>query len=222
MLKLSFLNVKGIPKLSWSSEKPLNFRPRLMTMFALVLGLSIFGLGEAVLIAAGAGVSPWSVLALGLSNVLGWTVGTSTFAVSVSVLVLWVPLRQIPGIGTILNAVIIAIMLDVAIPYLPKPEHEAAQVLQALAGVFITGFGGGIYLIANLGPGPRDGLMTGLQQLTNLPVAWVRSFIEICAVVAGWVLGGPVGVGTVLFAFLIGPAVAMSLYGLSKVFREPS
>ncbi len=220
--KLAFLSVKGIPTLFWSSHKPLNFRPRAVTMLFLVVGLSIFGLGEAVLIAAHAGVSPWTVLAQGVSNVTGWSLGQSTFWVSIAVLVLWVPLKRIPGIGTILNAVIIALMLEYVLPYIPTPDHYALQLLQALAGIMITGIGGGIYLISNLGPGPRDGLMTGLQELTNLPIAWVRSGIEIAVVVAGWWLGGIVGVGTLLFAFLIGPAVAISLFTLNKMFgKEP-
>ena len=216
--KLAFLSVKGIPSLFWSSPKPLNFRPRLVTMLFLTVGLAIFGLGEAILIAAHAGVSPWTVLAQGVSNVTGWSLGLSTFWVSIAVLVLWIPLKRIPGIGTILNAVIIALMLEYVLPYLPTPDHYALKVLQALAGILITGIGGGIYLISNLGPGPRDGLMTGLQELTKLPIAWVRSGIEIAVVLAGWSLGGVVGPGTLLFAFLIGPAVAISLFTCNKMF----
>jgi len=218
--KIALLSVKGVPSLFWSSHKPLNFRPRLVTMLFLVAGLTVFGLGEAVLIAAHAGVSPWTVLAQGVSNVTGWSLGQSTFWVSIAVLVLWIPLKRIPGIGTILNAVIIALILEYVLPYIPTPGHYALQVLQALAGIMITGIGGGIYLISNLGPGPRDGLMTGLQELTNLPIAWVRSGIEITVVLAGWWLGGIVGPGTLLYAFMIGPAVAISLYTLSKLFPK--
>ena len=216
--KLAFLSVKGIPTLFWSSHKPLNFKPRLVTLLTLSFGLALFGWGEALLIAAGAGVGPGTVLAQGIKNVTGWGIGLSTFVISVCVLLTWIPLRQIPGIGTILNTIIIALMLEYALPYLPTPEVFALQILEALAGVLITGLGGGIYLIANLGPGPRDGLMTGLQQITNLPIAWVRSGIEITVVLAGWSLGGVAGLGTLLFAFLIGPAVAASLFGLNKVF----
>ena len=140
--------------------------------------------------------------------------------ISVCVLLTWLPLRQIPGIGTIANAIIIALMLDFSLPYLPKPDGFMLQSLQALIGVLVTGLGGGIYLIANLGPGPRDGLMTGLQQLTNLPIAWVRSGIEISVVIIGWYLGGTVGLGTMLFAFLIGPSVAASLYFLRAMFGK--
>jgi len=219
-LRMSLFSVKGIPTLFWSSHKPLNFKPRLVTLMFLCAGLSIFGLGEALLIAAGVGLSPWTVLAQGISNQTGWSIGLSTFVVSISVLLLWIPLKQIPGIGTILNAVIISAILEYVLPHIPTPDDYALQVAQAVAGVLVTGIGGGIYLIANLGPGPRDGLMTGLQQISNLPIAWVRSGIEIAAVVAGWSLGGVVGLGTVLFALLIGPAVASTLFVLNRVFGE--
>lgn len=217
---LSFLSVKGIPSLSWSSPKPLNLRPDLVTVLLLVVGLIIFGLGEALLIAAGTGVSPWTVLAQGVSKIAGWSIGLSTFIVSITVLLLWWPLKQVPGIGTILNAIIIALVFEFALPYIPRPDTFIFQVLLAILGILVTGLGGGIYLIANLGPGPRDGLMTGLQQQTNFPIAWVRSGIELTAVIAGWTLGGVVGLGTLLFAFLIGPSVACSLFMLNKMFGE--
>ncbi|KKJ77993.1 membrane protein [Kiloniella litopenaei] len=216
--RLSFLSVKGVPTLSWSSPKPLNLRPDLVTVILLVVGLTIFGLGEALLIAAGTGVSPWTVLAQGVSQQAGWSIGLSTFLVSITVLILWWPLKQVPGIGTILNAIIIALVLEFALPYLPTPDAYISQVLLTLLGILVTGLGSGIYLIANLGPGPRDGLMTGLQQQTNFPIAWIRSGIELSAVIIGWSLGGVVGLGTVLFAVLIGPSVALSLFVLDKFF----
>ena len=216
--RLSFLSVKGVPTLSWSSPKPLNLRPDLVTMILLIVGLTIFGLGEALLIAAGTGVSPWTVLAQGVSQQTGWTIGLSTFIVSMIVLILWWPLKQVPGIGTILNAIIIALVLEFVLPYIPTPNGYIFQVLLTILGILVTGLGSGIYLIANLGPGPRDGLMTGLQQQTNLPIAWIRSGIELSAVIIGWSLGGVVGLGTVLFAVLIGPSVACSLFLLNKLF----
>ena len=108
-------------------------------------------------------------------------------------------------------------MLEYALPFLPKPNTQSAQLVQAFFGVLVTGLGGGIYLISNLGPGPRDGLMTGLQKLTNFPIAWVRSGIEITAVITGWLMGGTVGLGTLLFAFFIGPSVAGSLFLVKKI-----
>jgi uncharacterized membrane protein YczE len=218
--KFAFLSIKTIPTLFWSAPKPLTMRPPLRSFVILCFGLALFGLGEALLIASGAGVSPWTVFAEGVTNVTGWSIGLATFIISVCVLLTWIPLRQIPGIGTIANAVIISLMLDFSLPYLPKPDGFMLQSLQALIGVLVTGLGGGIYLIANLGPGPRDGLMTGLQQLTNLPIAWVRSGIEISVVIIGWYLGGTVGLGTILFAFLIGQSVAASLYGLQALFGK--
>ncbi|MEQ8664510.1 MAG: hypothetical protein RIC16_02185 [Rhodospirillales bacterium] len=216
--KLSFLTVKGVPALPWSSAEPLNLRPRMTTVAYLVAGLTLFGLGETLILTANAGLSPWIVLAEGTGNVTGWSVGFATFAISVAVLVLWVPLHQKPGIGTILNAVIIAAVIEFAAPYLPSPENYPLRLLQTTVGIYIVGFGGAMYLIANLGPGPRDGLMTGLQRITGAPIAWVRSSIEVTVVIAGWLLGGTVGVGTVMFALMIGPAVAMNLYLLAKLF----
>ena len=214
------LSVRSIPRLFWSSDKPLTFKPTITSLAFLILGLFLFGLGEALLIAAGTGVSPWTVFAQGISNVTGWTVGFSTFVTSVTVLVLWIPLKQTPGIGTILNAVIIALVLDFGLPYLPKAHDLGYQILEAIAGVLITCLGGAIYLISNLGPGPRDGLMTGLQKLTNLPIAWVRSGIECTVVLIGWLLGGTVGFGTILFALGIGPAVSTSIFFLNSFFGD--
>ncbi len=218
----AFLQVRGIPRLFWSSPRPHNMKPCFATMAFLVCGLTLFGLGEALIVTANAGLSPWIVLAEGIGTVTGWSIGVATFAISVAVLLFWIPLRQMPGIGTILNAVIIAVVLAYALPYLPYPESTMARVAQSLIGILVVGFGAAVYLISNLGPGPRDGLMTGLQRITGFPIAWVRSGIELSVVAAGWLLGGTVGIGTLLFAFLIGPAVAASLSLLIRMFpRQP-
>ena len=210
--------MKAVPKLFWSSPNALTIRPPITSVVVLIFGLLLFGLGEALLIASGVGVSPWTVFAQGVTNVTGWSVGFATLVVSICVLLLWIPLRQTPGLGTILNIIIIALVLDNALPYLPKFDQLGLKVVEGIVGVIITGFGGALYLIANLGPGPRDGLMTGLQSRTNLPIAWVRSAIELSVVAFGWSLGGIVGVGTLLFAFGIGPSVAVFLYGLQCAF----
>ena len=215
-----FLTIKNIPKVSWSSNKPLNLKPKISTFFFLCLGLSLFGLGEGLLIVSFTGASPWSVLAQGISLNIDLSVGTITFFISIGVLFLWIPLNQKPGIGTILNALIIAIMIDISIKFIPTPENYISQLLLAITAVFTVGLGGGIYLVANLGPGPRDGLMIGLQKVTNLPIASVRGFIEISVVSVGWYLGGTVGIGTLLFAFGIGPAVALGLYLVDKIFNN--
>ncbi|MGB0161033.1 MAG: YczE/YyaS/YitT family protein [Candidatus Puniceispirillaceae bacterium] len=214
---LAFLKIRAVPHLFWSAPRPLTIRPPAISVAMLAVGLVLFGLGEALLIASGVGVSPWTVLAQGITNITGWSVGLATFVISVTVLLAWIPLRQTPGIGTILNIIIIAVVLDLALPWLPQFESLALRVAEAAAGVIVTGIGGGIYLIANLGPGPRDGLMTGLQRLSGFPIAGVRSAIEIGAVALGWSLGGVVGIGTLLFAFGIGPAVAAAMYGLQRV-----
>ncbi|MCH1428644.1 MAG: hypothetical protein L7V88_06290 [Alphaproteobacteria bacterium] len=210
--KLQFLSIKQVPKLIWRSPKALTFQPPAISLLVLAFGLVLFGLGEALLLAAGAGVSPWTTLAEGISILTGWTIGFATFIISIAVLLTWVPLRQVPGLGTIANAFIVALMLDISLPYLPKPDLYIFQILQSLIGVLIVGFGAAIYLSANLGPGPRDGLMTGLTRLTNLPISLVRSTIEILVVVSGWMLGGTVGVGTVLFAFLVGPSISAGCF----------
>ena len=149
-----------------------------------------------------------------------FSIGTITLFVSIGVLILWIPLKQKPGIGTILNALIIAIMIDLCIKFVPTPENYISQIILAVVAVLTVGLGGGIYLVANLGPGPRDGLMIGLQEISNLPIAVVRAFLEISVVAVGWYLGGTVGFGTLLFAFGIGPAVALGLFLVGKVFNN--
>ena len=214
-----FLKIKNIPKVSWSSDKPLNLKPKFLTSFYLCVGLIIFGLGEGLLIVSSSGASPWSVLAQGLFLNIGFSVGLITIFISIAVLLLWFPLKQKPGIGTILNALIIGLMIDACIRYVPTPENYFNQVLLGAIAVFTVGLGGGIYLVANLGPGPRDGLMIGLQKKTNLPIASVRAVLEITVMSIGWYLGGTVGVGTLLFAFGIGPCVALSLFLVGKIFN---
>ena len=214
-----FLKIKKIPRVNWSSDKPYNFKPKFSTFFFLCFGLMLFGLGEGLLIVSFTGASPWSVLAQGISLNLDFSIGTITLFVSIAVLLLWIPLKQKPGIGTILNALIIAVMIDVCIKFVPTPENFIFQILLAVVAVITVGIGGGIYLVANLGPGPRDGLMIGLQEKTNFPIAAVRAFLEITVVSIGWYLGGTVGIGTLLFAFGIGPAVALGLFLVDKLFN---
>ena len=214
-----FRLIKNIPKTSWSSKKPLNIKPKIKTLLFLIFGLFLFGLGETLLLASGAGVSPWTVLAEGISIYSSYSVGWSTFWMSLAVLLLWIPLKQKPGIGTMLNVIIIALVFDYTLPYLPNPENYGFKVLQVIIGVLITGLGSGFYLISNLGPGPRDGLMTGVQRITGKPIALVRSTIEVIVVFFGWKLGGTVGLGTIIFALGIGPTVAAGIYFVSKNFK---
>jgi uncharacterized protein len=214
-----FLSIKNVPKVSWSSDKPLNLKPKISTSFFLCFGLVLFGLGEGLLLVSTAGASPWSVFAQGIYMNVGLSIGIITVIISVGVLIFWLPLNQKPGIGTILNALIIGLMIDICIKFVPTPENYFSQIFLAFMAVLIVGIGGGIYLVANLGAGPRDGLMIGLQKKTNLPIAVVRATLEITVMSIGWYLGGTVGVGTLLFAFGIGPSVALSLYIVKKNFN---
>ena len=218
LFSLAF-SIKKIPKVTWSSEDVFNLKPKPLTLIFLVFGLFLFGLGESLLITSGAGVGPYTVLAQGVSNLTGWSIGLSTFVISIFVLLMWIPLKQKPGIGTILNAFIIALTIEFSVFYLPYPETYPMQILQVVVGVLIIGIGSGFYLIANLGAGPRDGLMIGLQKKTNLPIYSIRTIIEVSVVIVGWLMGGVVGLGTAIFAFGIGPSVALGLSMVGKTSK---
>jgi uncharacterized membrane protein YczE len=183
--------------------------------------LTLFGVGEAFLLVAGLGATPWTVLAQGLYVRTGIGVGWTTFLVSVVVLVLWIPLRQRPGLGTLLNIAVIAAVLEVVYSTMPEPADLAPRLGLALLGIATIGLGSGFYLTAGHGPGPRDGWMTGLHRVTGRPVAQVRLGIEVVVLVVGWRLGGTVGVGTALFALLIGQSVAIGLAVVRRVARPP-
>ena len=200
-----------VPQTIWSSDRPLNVRPKLSTILALVLGLWIFGTGEAILIGAGIGVSPWTVLAQGISEQTSFTVGLSTFIVGVLVLLFWIPLREIPGIGTILNIILISMAIDAMGPHIPEQTEMIPAIFQASIGIIFVGIGSAFYLTANLGPGPRDGWMTGIQKKTDWPISRVRIGIEILVLSLGISLGGVFGIGTIMFALGIGPIVAICL-----------
>ena len=214
-----FLKIKKVPKVKWSSKKPYNFKPKFSTLFFCCLGLILFGLGEGLLIVSYTGASPWSVLAQGISLNVNLSIGAITLLISISVLILWIPLGQKLGMATILNAIIVALMIDLCIKFVPTPSNYYNQLLLAVVSVITVGIGGGIYLVSNLGAGPRDGLMVGLQIKTNLPIALVRAILEISVVTIGWYLGGIVGIGTLLFAFGIGPCVALGLSLVDKIFN---
>ena len=215
-----FLKIKKIPKVNWSSDKPYNFKPKFSTFFFLCFGLTMFGLGEGLLIVSFTGASPWSVLAQGISLNVNLSIGTITLLISIAVLILWIPLGQKPGMGTIFNALIIAFMIDLCIKFVPTPSNYFNQLILAVVSVMMVGIGGGIYLVSNLGAGPRDGLMIGLQKITNLSIPGIRTVIELTAVIGGWVLGGIVGLGTVLFVIGIGPCVGLGLTLVKSISRN--
>ena len=211
---------KEVPVTWWSSTDPMEPRPRPSTLLILCVGLWIFGTGDAVIVAAGVGNTPWTVLAEGIALMMDRTIGQATFFVSVAVLLLWIPLREKPGIGTILNAILIAVAIEYMLPILPTPEGAFESLLQVIGGIALVGIGSGIYLTANLGPGPRDGWMTGMQRASGYPIGNVRAAIEISVVIVGWSLGGTVGIGTVIFAVMIGPTVAVCLNVVGVIGRK--
>ena len=185
-------------------------------LIRLLVGLWIFGTGEALIVDAAIGTSPWTVLAQGIAVHTPLTIGVATVAISGLVLLGWIPLRERPGLGTICNAILIGVAIDVMRPVLPDPQALPWQLAQVVAGVLVVGLGSGLYLATALGPGPRDGLMTGITRRSSWPVAVVRTGIEGAALAAGWTLGGDVGVGTLVFALLIGPSVAVGLRLLDR------
>ena len=211
---------KDVPVTWWSSTDPMEPRPKPSTLLILCVGLWIFGTGDAVIVAAGVGNTPWTVLAEGIALMTDRTIGQATFFVSVAVLLLWIPLREKPGIGTILNAILIAVAIEHMLPILPTPGGGFESLLQVIGGIALVGIGSGIYLTANLGPGPRDGWMTGMHRVSGYPIGNVRAAIEITVVVIGWSLGGTVGIGTVIFAVMIGPTVAVCLNVVGVIGRQ--
>lgn len=186
----------------------------------LVGGLWVFGVGDAMLIDAKLGNAPWSVLAAGVARHSPLTIGTATIAISVLVLVGWFPIRQRPGLGTIANTILIGTSVAVMGHVLPGPHAMAWRLAEAVGGIAVVAIGGALYLSTHLGPGPRDGWMTGLAKRLDQPIARVRISIEVAVLVVGWALGGRLGIATFAFAFLIGHALALALGGLSRFAVE--
>ncbi len=177
----------------------------------LLIGLWLFGISLAMVIRSGLGNASWDVLHQGLANHLPITIGQAVILMSLLVLLFWIPLREIPGVGTLLNAVVVGYSIDVSLGWLSTPRDLWLRVVLLLVGIVLNGLATGLYIGARLGSGPRDGLMTGLHRRTALPIGLVRWGLEITVVVLGWLLGGVVGVGTLVFAFAIGPLVQVFL-----------
>jgi uncharacterized membrane protein YczE len=176
----------------------------------LVIGLVLFGIGIGLMLQSGLGVPPWDVLHQGLAHRFGLTVGIWSIIVSVAVLLLWLPLRQPYGLGTLLNALIIGAMIDATSAVIPAADATLTRWVMLLAGISMIGFASGLYIGAGLGPGPRDGLMTGIAR-RGPSIRLTRSVIEVVVLAIGWALGGTFGIGTVIFALAIGPLVQLSL-----------
>jgi uncharacterized membrane protein YczE len=196
--------------------------PKPAQLARLLPGLWMFGTGEACLVHARLGNSPWTVFAQGISNHSPFAIGTATIVVSFFVMLLWIPLRQRLGSGTLLNAVLIGVAIDAMLPLLPGPWGIAGRLAFVAVGIALVAIGSGFYLTARMGPGPRDGLMTGLHFRTGRSLRLVRTLIEGSALVAGFLLGGRVGIGTLGFAALIGPGVQVSVRTLGGLRRDSS
>jgi hypothetical protein len=205
-----------MPATPWAAESRWSLRPT--TLAVLVAGLWVFATGEALLIASTIGNSPWAVLAQGIDRHTPLTIGAATFLVSAVILLLWIPLRERVGVGTILNAVVISVGMDVMLQVVPTPESFVVQLVQVVGGVLILAVGSALYLTANLGPGARDGLMTGLHRRFGWRIAVVRTGLEVGALSLGWALGGRVGIGTAIFALGVGPALGFVLLGLRRLY----
>jgi uncharacterized membrane protein YczE len=196
------------------SEPRSRWRPGPARLAALLAGLSVFGVGEAAIVASELGNSPWTVLAEGAAEQTALSVGTTTVLISVLVLLAWFPLRQRPGLGTVANALVIGVVMDLTLQVLPSLDALGLRALALAGGIALVALGSGVYLACRLGPGPRDGLMTGLHRRTGRSLRLVRTALELSAVAAGFALGGTVGIGTVAFALAIGPLVQAALAAL--------
>ncbi|OIJ87439.1 YczE/YyaS/YitT family protein [Streptomyces monashensis] len=188
---------------------------RLIQLYA---GLALYGASSALLVTAGLGLEPWGVLHQGLAKLTGLTIGVVSIIVGAAVLLLWIPLRQRPGLGTVSNVFAIGLAMDGTLALIPDPRSLAVRIPLMLAGIALNGAATGLYISARFGPGPRDGLMTGLHRRTGRSIRLVRTTIEVAVVVTGFLLGGTIGVGTVLYAVAIGPLAQLFL----RVFAIPA
>ena len=211
---------RTIPHTPWRAESTWSLglgRYHLERLLILIFGLTVFGLGDAFLIMSTLGNSPWTVLAEGISLNTPLNVGESTFIISVFILLLWIPLRQKPGFGTLANIVVIATAIELGLYIIPSTDNLSLQLFYIFFGITLVGFGSALYITCGLGTGPRDGLMTGLHYKTGVRVGRVRLGIEIIALSVGALLGGSLGIGTALFAVLIGQSVAISLGVVDRI-----
>jgi uncharacterized membrane protein YczE len=177
----------------------------------LLVGLWLYGFAMALFIRSGLGLDPWDVFHAGLQRLLGWSFGTVVIAVGFAVLLLWIPLRQWPGLGTIANAVVIGVATDATLAVIPAATDWLTSWGLLIGGLVVNGLAGGLYIGSQLGPGPRDGLMTGIARRTGWSLRLVRTGLELSVLAIGWLLGGTVGVGTVVYALAIGPLVQFFL-----------
>lgn len=200
---------KTIPETPWRADH--RWQLSGMRVAILWLGLAIFGLGDALIVQGNIGNAPWTVFAQGLSLKTNLSIGVCTFIISVFVLLIWIPLREKPGFGTLSNILFIATFIQIGIEIFPRQSSYPVGVAFTLAGITLVGIGSSLYITCGLGPGPRDGAMTGIHRVTGVRVGRVRLGIELTVLVIGAAMGGTVGLGTLLFALLIGNSIAISL-----------
>ena len=211
---------RAVPHVAWSADSYWRLSPP--TWFVLILGLVIFGVGEGLLVQSHLGATPWTVFALGLVHQTGWSIGWATGLTSALVMIGWIPLRERIGIGSVLNALLFPFVLDATVTVVPAPHTLVARIALMVAGLLVFALGASLYLSTRSGPGPRDGLMTGIQKRFDWPIAWVRSSLEAFAMGTGWLMGGTIGVGTALFVVGIGYFIAMYFSLFRHLAPHPS
>lgn len=209
---------KTVPLTPWTASHRWDLRAS--RVLILAFGLFIFGIGDSLLIVSDLGNAPWSVLAQGISLRTPLSVGEATFLISGIVLILWIPLKEKPGFGTLANILIIAIAIDIGIENIPHPKNFSLELLYVVVGILLVGAGSALYITCGLGPGPRDGWMTSLHKRTGIPVGRVRLMIEVFVLICGALLGGRVGLGTALFALFIGYSVATSFGVVARLTQK--
>ena len=209
---------KTVPITPWRAEHRWQLSPSRVAI--LFFGLAIFGLGDSLLVQGDVGNAPWTVFSQGLTYKTGLSIGWATFFISIFVLLIWIPLNEKPGFGTLSNIVLIAAFIEIGTHIFPKQTSTVAGVIFAIIGIAMVGLGSALYITCGLGPGPRDGAMTGIHFKTGIRVGRVRMGIELVVLSVGWLMGGRVGIGTALFALLIGQSVAIFLGIVARLTRE--
>ena len=209
---------KTVPITPWRADH--RWQLSLSRVAILFFGLAIFGLGDSLLVQGDVGNAPWTVFSQGLTYRTGLSIGWVTAIISIFVLLIWIPLNEKPGFGTLSNIVLIAAFIEIGTHIFPKQTSTLAGVVFALVGIAMVGLGSALYITCGLGPGPRDGAMTGIHFKTGIRVGRVRMGIELVVLTIGWLMGGRVGIGTALFALLIGQSVAIFLGIVARLTRK--
>ena len=218
-LDIILRGARTFPTVPWAAES--RWRAKPLTFFILNAGLVIFGIGDGLLVVSKFGNSPWAVFHQGLSQQLHISYGNASLLTSFAMLLLWIPLKERPGLGTICNAIVIGYATQATMWLLGDQTSLFVRIMCLVSGLAIVGLGIALYITTNLGPGPRDGIMTSIHDKTGIRVARVRLSIEVAAMFVGWLLGGTVGVGSVFFALFIGRAMALWLGILARLTHTP-